>query len=165
MIRPQDFIDSIAHETKVCQFLATKVDPKQLGYRPGEKTRSTIELMRYLTWCGVVPTEALIGGDWSVAGRYREDASEMPLEDFSARMDSQLSRVRELIEGVPEAEFLTREAPLPWGTSTILGKGLVDTALKFVSAYRLQLFQNIKCCGAKDLSSSEAWMGMDTQPV
>jgi len=161
MYTAQQFLDSIAHETRVCQHLATKVDPQQLDYRPVEGSRSTIELMRYLTWCVEAPVEALLNKDWSKVSQYAESTNEMTLEQFSEAMDQQLAKTKEWIGGISEEEFMSRSALMPWGAEVPLGAALVDTTLKFISAYRLQLFQCIKVCGATELGTANAWLGVD----
>ena len=161
MLTRQQFLESVAEEIKVCKHLYGKIDLGKLGYQPGENTRTTLEVMRYLTWCGSAPADALVNGDWSVLGPYQETASEMPAEEFPARMDAQRARIEELIGKVPEEELPTKEVTLPWGRTMTLGAALVNTTLKFLATYRLQFFNQIKCSGSADLNTYNVWMGMD----
>ncbi len=161
MFTKEDFLNSIAHEVHVCKHIFSKASPSQADYRPAEGIRSNLELMQYLSCSASLPTEALIKGDWSMASKAMEESSTMKWEEFPARMDAQLESVRSMIAAVPDEEFMTREAALPWGASVKLGAGLVDTSLKFMSAYRLQFFQNVKVSGAKDMNTANAWLGVD----
>ena len=164
MISKQQFLDSVAHEVKVCKHLYSKLTPGQMDYKPGENMRTTLELLRYLTFCGAGPTRALVQDDWSPITRYQEEASSMNAEEFGERMDAQLTEIQELLAGVPEADLKSREASLPWGVREPLGASLVNLPLKFLASYRLQLFNYAKASGAKQLSTYDAWLGMDKPP-
>ncbi len=161
MLNRDAFLESVAKETEICKHLATKIEDAGLTYTPGENMRETLDLMRYLTFAGAASADALVSKDWSVVGPYQEKASTMPAAEFPARMDAQLERIRDLVNSVPEAELETRDVPLPWGVDVKLGQGLVDTTLKFLASYRLQLFCYAKAAGARDLSTYNAWLGMD----
>ncbi|MGE3167108.1 MAG: hypothetical protein AB7O52_19555 [Planctomycetota bacterium] len=158
MYTKHDFIRAVAHETKICQHLHGKLSEAALSYRPAAGARSTLELLQYLTYCASGPVEALVKGDWSLIAGLREEANTLTLAEFPARMETQRSRVSRVVEGLTESD-LGRPAQLPWGVTTTLGAGLVDTALRFLSAYRLQLFNNIKACGHPELSTHDAWRG------
>src|SRR5262245_45088001 len=47
-----ELIASLQKEVRILVHLAGKVDPAQLDYRPTPKQRSTIELLRYLSYMG-----------------------------------------------------------------------------------------------------------------
>ncbi|MEE8143630.1 MAG: hypothetical protein V3T77_11060 [Planctomycetota bacterium] len=161
MISKQQFLDSVAHEVKVCKHIHSKLTPGQLDYKPGENTRTTLELLRYLTFCGAGPTRALVQDDWSPISRYQEAASSMSAEEFPEKMEAQLKEIHELLADVSEEDLQTREAPLPWGVREPLGASLVNLPLKFLASYRLQLFSYVKASGATQLSTYDAWLGMD----
>lgn len=161
MLTKQEFIDMLADEMRVCQHIATKIDPKQLDFRFSEGQRTTLELMRYLSYCGSGTIAAIVGDDWSVFGPLSEAASTMSFEEFPARMDDQIAKIRADLADVPEADFTERRVTMPWGSESSLGAALVGTALQFLVAYRLQLFTHAKTMGASDLSTYDAWMGID----
>ncbi len=134
MISKQQFLDSVAHEVKVCKHLHSKLTPGQMDYKPGENMRTTLELLRYLTFCGAGPTRALVQDDWGPISRYQETASSMNAEEFGERMDAQLTEIQELLAGVSEADLETRDAPLPWGVREPLGASLVNLPFALVCA-------------------------------
>ena len=47
------------------------------------------------------------------------------------------------------------ETRSPWG------QAIFATSVRFLCAYRMQLFLYIKQCGATELGTSNAWLGMD----
>ena len=160
MYTTQDFLDALAHETHILKHLHGKLSSRDMEYQIGEEMRTTLELMRYLSFCAVAPTDALVHSDWSKIGPYREEASTMPAEEFPARLDSQLEKTRELVAGLSESD-LQREAQLPWPATMLLGKSLVNLPQTFISTYRLQLFTHVKACGHPELSTHNAWLGID----
>ncbi len=95
MITTQQFLGSLGHETKILKHLHSKLRDGNLDYAPGENMRSTLELMRYLSWAASGPADALVHGDWSRVSRYQERASEMSAEEFPSRVDEQLETIRE----------------------------------------------------------------------
>jgi len=52
----QELISALQNEVRILLHLAGKIDPRKPDYRPTQKQRSTIELLRYLSimgpfWC------------------------------------------------------------------------------------------------------------------
>ena len=158
MMTSDEFLQSVANETRILKHLHSKA--QNLEYSPGENMRNTLELMRYLSFCGSGPTEALIKNDWSGISTHQERGSTMEPNEFPARLDEQEARIRELV-GALSNDDLQKEVSLPWGASMRLGSALIDLPLKFMASYRLQLFDHVKAAGAKDLSTFNAWLGMD----
>ncbi len=161
MISKQDFLDSIRYEVQICKHLHSKLTPQQLDYRPGENMRTTLELLRYLTICGTIPTQAMLQEDWSIVSRYQEAASTMAAEEFPERMDAELKEIQELLAEVSAEDLRTRQVPLPWNVKAPLGASLVNLPLKFLTSYRLQLFNYVKASGAAQLTTYNAWLGKD----
>ena len=58
VITKSELIASLQDEVRILLHLASKVDPAKLDYRPTEKQRSTIELLRYLSMMGPVLVDA-----------------------------------------------------------------------------------------------------------
>lgn len=160
MFSPKDFLASVAHETNVILHLAKKIDPGQLDYRLGEGIRTSLELLQYLTHCGSTPLVCLVEGDWAIASQRGEKTKSVTLENFEAAMKAQLQEMEAAIGGMSEQDF-AREVALPWGVQQPLGAALVDTSLKFLASYRFQLFLHAKAAGKPDLSTMNAWLGMD----
>ena len=161
MLTKDDFFASIDHETKVLKHIFSKADPSKKDERPAEGIRSTFELMQYLTFCGWIPAQAFLTGDWSAAAQASEEASSMSFEEFPARLDAQADKLRSLLADISHDDFMNRDVTMPWGVTQKLGAALVDSSLKFVAAYRLQFFNRVKLSGASEMSTMDAWLGME----
>ena len=84
----------------------------------------------------------------------------MAASDFPARLDSQAEKIRGLVGDLSETD-LAREAQLPWPATMTLGKSLVALPQTFLSSYRLQLFTHVKASGHPEISTPNAWLGID----
>ena len=161
MFTKQQFLDSIQHETRVCQHLFSKLNDRPLDFRPTPGQRSTLELLQYLTICCQVPIQALLTGDWNQARADIEKIKSLSVDQFNEAMDRQCQNVQSLLASISEDDLLHKEALLPMGRTSILGAALVNFPLKFIAAYRMQLFLYLKLMGAHELVTSNCWFGMD----
>lgn len=164
MLTPQAFLDSCAHETRVICHLATKVSPDAFGWRPTPKQRSLTELLGYLTTCAIVPARAMVTGTWDDFETVCKTESSVTPSSFPWAMAQQLQALTTLVRAIPERDFLEKDATLPWGAKAKLGAALVDTVLKTLVAYRMQLFLYAKASGAYALGPANCWMGVDGPP-
>jgi DinB family protein len=161
MITRDQLVASMRHETKIIQHLATKVPSGRLDWRPTPGQRSTIELLQYLTTCAIVPTKAMIAGNWDDAEALENASKDVTPESFAAAMDRQMQAVEDAIRAIPEKDLLTKPATAPWGVPTVLGISLVDYCLKPLVAYRMQLFLYAKESGNAALGPANCWVGVD----
>lgn len=164
MITKEDFFSSIRQEGVIVKHLASKIRPEDLNYRPGEKQRSTLELIQYLSYCGKVATSFVISGSWDAAKKMSEDAKLVNLDNFSDAMDAQMNEIEILLKRFDNKTLSEMDSKTPWGAPQKAGLGLINTTLKFLTAYRMQLFLYLKDSGNTGLSTSNCWMGMDPAP-
>ena len=160
MITRDQLLESMRHEANVIKHLATKVPPGQLDWRPTPKQRSTLELLRYLTTCAIVPTLAMIRRVWDHVEAMEQAAQGVTPATFAAAMDAQMRQVEDAIRAIPEADWQSDTA-MPWGSPTKLGISLVDCGLKTLVAYRMQLFLYAKQSGNADIGPANCWVGVD----
>ncbi len=165
MFTKQQFIDSIQLETDICKHLYGKMtDPTCLVYRPTEGQRSLLELLQYLTVCIRTPAKGLLDGDWSHLASDLEAAKTVAIDDFCHEMDRQAAWIKEQIGGIDESELRRRKTILPTKQEVLLGPALVNFPLKFVAAYRMQLFLYLKSAGYDELNTMNCWFGIDAPP-
>jgi hypothetical protein len=161
MITRDQLITTMRHEVNVIKHLAGKVPAGKLDWRPTPKQRSTLELMRYLTTCAIVPVKSMIGGSWDHAAAIEKASESVTPEGFAAAMDAQMAAVEDAIRSIPEKDLLEKGATMPWGAATKLGISLVDCGVKPLVAYRMQLFLYAKESGAADIGPANCWVGVD----
>jgi len=159
----QQLIDSIVHECTVCKHLYGKLPAGSLEYRPTPGQRSTAELLQYLSITAIGPIRAFTEGGEAWRS-YDEAAAAMRPEDFPAAMDRQIEEVRAAIEGISDEMLTTHEVTLPGGRKLPLGAVLIESALKWITAYRMQLFLYAKSAGAEAIGTRNCWGGVDAPP-
>lgn len=161
MITKKQVLDSFIQEANICKHLYGKLTAPMFDFRAAPNTRSTLELLQYLTICAVGPAKSLVHGNWEISKGYREEAAKMPAADFLKRMDQQIEEMKTLFGELLEADLINRDVTYPWGGGEKLGMALVNTSLKFITAYRMQLFLQAKMAGLSDLNTSNCWRGSD----
>ncbi len=161
MFSIDEFKQAASEEIRVLRHLAGKVDAAQLDWRPSPAQRTIQETMQYLAFCVAGPAKALVAGDWSQAGAQIESFAGLSADGFKSALDAQEKELHGVLDSIPAADLGGRQVELPWGVSTSLGDALYGTSLRFLTAYRMQLFLFIKASGQADLSTHDAWLGMD----
>ena len=164
MIRKDDLKDAMQHECDIAIHLHGKVPAGALDYRPSPGQRSTLELMRYLAGCGIGAARARRDGDWAGYKEVRVENAAMGGEGFPAAMAKQKAALGALLDGLDDEALATQEATLPWGEKVTLGRALVETSLKWLTAYRMQLFLYAKAAGNEKIGTANNWGGVDSEP-
>lgn len=162
MITKDDLLTAMSLECDIAIHLHSKLTPQAAGYRPSPDQRSTEELLRYLAICGIAETTSMLKADWKLFAPFRERTATLPVAEFPAAMARQKGELAELFRGITPEQFATQAAPMPGGSVTLpLGVAILNGPLKWLSAYKMELFVYAKASGAHDISTSNAWRGMD----
>jgi hypothetical protein len=82
-------------------------------------------------------------------------------EQFLNLMDEQTATIKDLFNQISEEDLFHREVTYPWGGTVPLGEGIISTSIKFLAAYKLQLFSYIKLSTDQKLGTADAWMLTD----
>ena len=162
MITKQQFIESLMGELSIVRHLGTKITPEMLEYRPHEKQRTMLELMQYLSHAFETGmTGSINGGDGPYFGGLAAKAPRVTLETFDFVMEAQINSIRTMLEPLTE-EDLAKETEL-FGRKAPIGVHMLGV-MKWVVAYKMQLFLYIKACGNHDINTSNLWRGVDPAP-
>jgi len=164
MIPRQHLLDSALAEIERIRFLATKIPQDQLEYRPSEGQRSTLELLQYLSLCGDSLFASLVVSEEerpALREKQMAEAKAVTIENFDRAMENQGTRLAEALASVTD-ERLSEMVTLPWGEACTLGEAFLNAAIKFLTAYRMQLFLYLKGMGVPELSTLQAWLAVDT---
>lgn len=161
MTSKQDVIDAALHEIKVCRFLATKVPDGMHSWRPTHGQRSVLELMQYLVRCGIAPAVSRLGGSKDLALPYIDAATKVTPASFDSAMETQAGQIREFVMGISDADWKSKLVELPWGEKVSVGRALLESSVKYLTAYKMQLFLYLKQMGVQGLGSSHCWAGRE----
>ena len=157
MFSVEAFIRSYSLESDICIRLAGKIPAGGLEYRPTPGQRNTVELLRYLSKGPYNGVRRIVAGDWTLGKPAVELSKDMPPSDFVAQMHWQRDEVARMVRGADPVDLETGTILLPWGETAVKGEALVDLPLKWLVAYRTQLFLYLKAAGASQLATPDLW--------
>lgn len=158
----QHLLNNIEKEINICRRLYTKLDASKMDYKPGEGVRTTLELLQYLTGAGTIMPDYWLnanGADFmAYYGGRAAAAKAIPHEKFLSVMDEQLITVRKLFEQISEEDLHEKEVVFPWnGVRAPLGQAIIASSIKWLAAYKLQLFLYVKLSANKQVATADAW--------
>lgn len=161
----QHLLNAIVKEMKICKRLYTKIPHDKMDFKTKEELRSIHELLQYLCIIGTAPLDYWINksdlpfntffGEVSAASKL------LPHEQFLSLMDEQINIINNLFNQFTEDDLFHKEIVYPWGEKGPLGEGIISTCIKFMAAYKLQLFLHIKLCTDQKLGTADAWLLTD----
>ena len=159
-----ELVSSLQKEVRILLHLATKIEPKMLDYRPTPKQRSTLDVLKYLSFMGPVLIKAAKAGSfdpaaWTVEQQAAESRGFDETVDAIAAQGDEYAR---LIEEMTDEDF--RVEVEMFGRRSTRGGFIVNTILGGCAAYRTQIFLYLKACGREELNTMNLWAGMDPTP-
>lgn len=166
MISNQQYLHALVKECNICKHLHSKFPEGSADFRPTPGQRSTTELLRYLSVCGVASLTVMLNdSDWKLFRTFTARVENMTFEEFPETMDRQIEEIKTLYASIPEADFTGKIAKHPNGEEMQLGEALIRMTYSWMVAYRMQLFLYAKQCGAHDLKTSDNWFGVSPAPA
>lgn len=165
MITKDTLLASLQNETRIIKHLVTKIPADRLHWRPTAGQRSVLELTQYLTRAASGIGFYLVNGNRDHSEAQKTEAEQVGLHNVQQALDRQLHRMTELLVGVSSADLANRQCALPWGITAKLGEALLETSVKFLTGYRMQLFLYLKQLGRTELNTANCWAGRDPAPV
>jgi hypothetical protein len=156
----------ILKDLTICQHLHTKLDPKNAEWKPAEGMRPTIHLLQYLCYIGRAMTRHFVDPDQdrkAAQAKYRElskwSGEAVTFENFPQMIEQEKQELIALLSGLTDSD-LQRPVYHMWsGEEHTLHEGLF-TVMKYICAYRHQLFLYAKMCGA-NVNTLNNWYGID----
>jgi hypothetical protein len=161
VLTKSELIHSLQNEVRILVHLCGKVKPEMVDYRPTQKQRSTLELLRYLTLMGPVLVESIKAGSFLV-DKWNEGEAAAAAMDFDAAvksLESQSAIYGEKLGAWSDEDF-RGEIEL-FGSKASRGSWVVNLVLCAHAAYRTQLFCYLKSCGREELNTMNLWAGVD----
>jgi len=157
----EELIASLQNEVRILLHLASKVDSKTLEYRPTEKQRSTLELLRYMSYMAPMMIPSIKAGAFDMPGFQAATAAaaELDFDGAVAAIGKQSVTLAEQLEGFSD-EDLRGEIEM-FGRKASRGYIIVNLVLCAFAAYRTQLFLYLKANGHDGLNTMNLWGGQD----
>ena len=159
MLNKDDLLASILAECDICVHLATKIPDGGLDYRPSDTQRTTLELLRYTAFCAIGATVAMRDGHWEGYQEWAERCAELTAADYPDAMERQKAALTEAFAALTEAQ-LVGPASHPMGHEITLETALIELPLKWMAAYKMQLFLYAKAAGNDEIRTPDVWAGV-----
>lgn len=152
-------LQNLQREIFLLKQLAPLIEERDLDFRPAEKMRSTMELMQYLSGIGATMLRWFVINDltpeeWVKIREYRKS---LTLENFRDRLDEQMEDIVKYMNMINEEDLVKVEVTLPSKEKMVLGTAIINAPIKWLAAYRMQLFMYLKMNGRSEISTREAW--------
>jgi hypothetical protein len=161
VLTKSELIASLQNEVRILLHLCTKIDRRELDYRPTPGQRSTLDLLHYLTVMGPALIRAAKAGafDGPAFGGEERAAQALDFDQTIQALASHSDTYAALLSDIPDDDF--RETITMFGRSTTRGAFIVNLVLGGCAAYRTQLFLYLKACGREELGTINLWGGRD----
>lgn len=162
----QDLTEAMTFECEVSNHLFAKLPREDwhatLEWRPSPGQRSTAELLRYLSYCGIGGSLACVGGSFAGWKQVAERGEQMSPDDFPAAMERQKQEISDLLATLSEEDLAARRVKNPLGKEMSLGRALMDMPLRWLVGYRMQLFLYARALGA-GVWTPDCWYGVSVE--
>jgi hypothetical protein len=156
----KQLLDNLQREILLLKQLTPYIEKQHLDFRPAEKSRSTHELMQYVSGIGSVVIRRYIKNDVTpeMREKFKEYGATLTIENFNDRLDAQWEEIKLYMRDVTEDDLLHKEVELPWKEKMTLGTAIINSPIKWLATYRMQLFLHLKMSGKTELGTKEAWV-------
>ncbi len=159
MLSKDDILDSILLECRIVNHLYGEIPEGGLAYRQSPSQRSNLELLQYLSYCGIGGAAWVLDVTRDSYAEWSRKHGGITWQEFPAAMERQVQALTERFEALQEAD-LERETKLPMGSVVRVEQGLIEMPLKWMTAYRMQLFAGIKASGNSEIWTPDCWAGV-----
>ena len=160
----QFLLKAIIKEMKLCRRLYTKIPPEKLNFRPKENTRSMLEVLQYLSFIGTSMLKYWSQESEKDFGKFFRSlalsSGTLSFDQFLPAINEQIKTVSDLFNQISEEDLYQKQVMCPWGLMA-LGEAIVETEIKWLAAYKLQLFLYIKLSTDQPLATPDAWVLTD----
>jgi len=167
MTNKEQILKSIENEFKIIDHLYGKIPEGKSDFKPCEDTRTIIELLRYITWCSLGTLKTFIEGDdnspnYEMYSELSENSKSMKFDEFPEAMKKQLEEIKILFRKFDDKDLLEKMVMMPDQEKYPLGESVINTSVKHLTAYRMQLYIYLKILGVK-LNTVNCWLGEDIE--
>jgi hypothetical protein len=164
MLGKEQLSGAMTKECDVAVHLFGKLPPDSFEYRPTPKQRSTTELLRYLSLCGIAGIQAMDQNNFALFQQIIDRNKDMKPDAFPAEMQKQKTEIENYFAGIDEKKLETQMTSLPGVGNVPLQVALLNGPLKWLTGYKLQLFTYAKAAGNESIGTANAWAGIDWPP-
>ncbi len=163
VLTKEELIQLLQKEVRILQHLIGKIEPRILDYRPTPKQRSTLELLRYLSFMGPAILPGIKEGTFDMSGwtACEEKACTLDFAAVQTEIAALSQKYAQLVSEFSDEDF--RGQVEMFGDKANRGSIIVSLVVNGHAAYRTQLFLYLKANGREELNTFNLWAGIDGQ--
>ncbi len=161
VLTKSELLAALQNESRILMHLTGKVDRSAIDYRPTPKQRSTLDVLRYLSFMG--PTLLRMANNQADFETWKAESEAANARNFDqtvAVIAEQKQAYETLLSGMSDETFRAEIDNFD-GSKTSRGVFIIKYVLQGHAAYRTQLFLYLKSCGREELSTRNLWGGVD----
>ena len=162
MATKKELLDGMVFELQICKRLFRKIPKSKMNYRPAKDMRSTMELLRYLSFSApefvrMLQLNSFKTNNWDAYAAAETKAKTLKPGQFPAAIDRSIGDLRRLMAKISDRDLTTKKVWMPWKKMLSLGEAMSISAARFVTGYRMQLYLYAKASGGKKLGMMDCW--------
>lgn len=160
MISKDMLISKFKNEVRILKHLAAKATtPEILNFRFSEHQRTTAQVLAYIaTICSAVSKE-ILNDDASGLELYLDRYENFDPTTFATSIDHDSAEVIALLEATSDEKFA--EEKVMRGNMKDTRAGHMLSIFTLYTAYKMQVFLQLKAAGLSTLGTMNLWGGMD----
>lgn len=161
MLNQEQALKLIEKEINIIIELSKNIDENLMNYRPKDNMRSTQELLTYLQNCAYGMLAFWTQSEKNMKDFFTDLRAATPtidLSNFEERMNLQKSNLQNAFATISKEDWQTKMVTYPWGEQAPLGEALIHSGLKWLTAYKYQLFMYIKMGSENALTTPDVWV-------
>ena len=158
MITEKEFEGAILNEYRLLRHVYSLVDQEKLNYRFSAKQRSTLEVLQYLGSIAGGMIASIHAGNLEPFKESTERQNSITYDNFRQKIDEEEARVIALLKKFSTTELDVQLDLFKRGSAMRKAQWLIFV-LQILSAYRMQLFLQIKAGGRDDIGTTDLWAG------
>ena len=158
MLGKNDLLDLLVNEYKVIKQLVAKLPEGSEDYRISPNQRSTMELLKYLALVGPGVVHAALDNGFKWFAENAPKLESVTLGEIPGYIDGAVKEIQSLFDKISDEDFENRDVSVEGMGDWTVKTWLLNTAVKFLPAYKLMLFHHAKAAGNEKLDTWDAWM-------
>jgi len=148
MMTKNDFYELVMQAYKPAESMIRMVRADKLDWRPGPKFMSLGQVICHLAYGIGTDFRSLVTGKWPTADEMTEGMKPENLPSCSAeealeKLQKDRTTLREVLDGVSEAEFNEKVVSVPWGWQAKMD-GMAVLFREHFTNHKMQLFTYLK---------------------
>ena len=160
MISKEWLADAMVRDCKIFVHLHSKTPADLQDWRPSPSQRTVMELLRYVAVSPISYLKNYLEPEAGWRDKYLVIGNAVTFDEFPARMGQTQHEILEFFQEVSAEALIARKVKTPAGEEMPLAQAILNGPLKWLPAYKMQLFLYLKQNGIQ-LGTPNLWRGVD----